>query len=113
MAQHRKKQPTCITSMVQHMWDVIQCSPVLVLADSIRHWFGLVCLPLVGLVCFDCNQVDYAHHGVAGYDAATAVPLDLKLVEDKGPRGFVFQTLPADPTRRGIYGHFNPPCNVT
>jgi hypothetical protein len=51
--------------------------------------------------------------GVLGYDAAAAVQLDLKLVEDKGPAGFVFQTLPADPTRRGIYGHFTPPSNVT
>lgn len=50
---------------------------------------------------------------VAGYDATAAVPQDLKLVEDKGPAGFVFQTISADPTRRGIYGHFNPPCNVT
>lgn len=49
----------------------------------------------------------------SGYDAANAVPLDLKLVEDKGPAGFVFQTVPADPKRRGIYGHFAPPCNVT
>lgn len=39
--------------------------------------------------------------------------MELKLVDDKGPAGFVFQTLPADTTRRGIYGHFTPPCNVT
>lgn len=48
-----------------------------------------------------------------GYDASKAPGLELKLVDDKGPAGFVFQTLPADPTRRGIYGHFTPPCNVT
>lgn len=49
----------------------------------------------------------------SGYDANKAVKQDLKLVEDKGPAGFVFQTLPADPKRRGIYGTFTPPCNVT
>jgi hypothetical protein len=57
--------------------------------------------------------VDFAHHGVAGYDANKAPKLDLRLVEDRGPSGFVFQTLPADPSRRGIYGTFTPPSCVT
>lgn len=87
---------------------VMECAPSLM-------WHSCY-VPHANGCCRPC-PCSYPHtisiYTSTGYDAANAIPLDLKLVEDKGPRGFVFQTLPADPTRRGIYGQFNPPCNVT
>jgi hypothetical protein len=41
------------------------------------------------------------------------VTQDLRLHEDRGAAGFVFQVVPSDPHKRGSYIHFNPPALVT
>ncbi|WIA30048.1 hypothetical protein OEZ86_000143 [Tetradesmus obliquus] len=61
----------------------------------------------------DPTHVDFAHHGVAGFDATKFVTQDLRLHEDRGPAGFVYQVVPSDPHKRGSYIHFNPPSLVT
>lgn len=45
--------------------------------------------------------------------AAKFVTQDLRLHEDRGPAGFVYQVVPSDPHKRGSYIHFNPPSLVT
>jgi hypothetical protein len=49
---------------------------------------------------------------ISGFDANKFSTLNLKQVEDNGPNGFVFQTLPQNPSKRGAYAHFQPPALV-
>ncbi|KAF6257312.1 hypothetical protein COO60DRAFT_1640038 [Scenedesmus sp. NREL 46B-D3] len=49
----------------------------------------------------------------AGFDATKFVTQDLRLHEDRGPAGFVYQVVPSDPHKRGSYIHFRPPALVT
>eukprot|EP00775_Hariotina_reticulata_P004455 gene4455-4711_t len=60
----------------------------------------------------DPTHVDFAHHGVAGFDANKFATLDLKQVEDNGSSGFVFQSLPQNPAKRGSFTHFQPPALI-
>jgi phenylpropionate dioxygenase-like ring-hydroxylating dioxygenase large terminal subunit len=61
----------------------------------------------------DPAHVDFAHHGIAGFDAAAFKKFEMVAVEDNGPAGFTFASRPLDPTRRGALHIFRPPSLIT
>ena len=55
----------------------------------------------------------FAHHGVAGMDAAAAVDMELEVVQDRGAAGFsVRMKQPGAPSAGGLLIHFDAPCLV-